>query len=299
MRSGSERTILKEGPSKSKKLAELLDEESCIVVPGVNDALTARIAHYCGASVIYMTGYGTAAVWGYPNIGLLTMSEMVDNVRRISDAFEIPLIADADTGYGNPVNVYRTVKEYGRAGAAGIQLEDQSWPKRCGYMKGKSVLSADEMVSKIKAAVDARTDSGMLLIIRTDAIATHGFEEAIHRGHLYAEAGADIIFIEAPDRKQMEEIPQHFSKPCLLNVPFPNQDIEVKDIAGMGYKIALFPIVAVIGTISGCLTMLRSLLEEGKWDKAEIPFDLKGLHHFLGLQRFRDLEQKYTSDGPK
>lgn len=283
---------------KSKKLSELLAKEQCIVAPGVNDALTARIAHYCGASVIYMTGYGTSAVFGYPDIGLLTMSEMVDNVRRISDAFDIPLIADADTGYGNPVNVFRTVKEFGKAGAAGIQLEDQTWPKRCGHMIGKSVLSADEMVSKIKAAVDARTESGMLLIIRTDTIATHGFEEAIHRGHLYAEAGADIIFIEAPDRKQMEKIPQHFSKPCLLNVPFSNQDIGVKDIREMGYKIALFPLLTLIGTISGCLAVCKTLLEEGRLDNSAIPFDLEALHHFLGLQRFRDLEQKYAGNEP-
>jgi 2-methylisocitrate lyase-like PEP mutase family enzyme len=295
MRSGSERTTRKEAASKPKILAELLAEKPCIIVPGVNDALTARIAHYCGASVIYMTGYGTSAVWGYPDFGLLTMSEMVDNVRRISDAFDIPLIADADTGYGNPVNVYRTVREYGKAGAAGIQLEDQAWPKRCGHMEGKSVLNADEMVSKIKAAVDARTDSGMLLIIRTDAIATHGFEEAIHRGHLYLEAGADVIFIEAPDRIQMEKIPCHFSKPCMLNVPFPNQDISLKDIREMGYRIALFPLVTLIGTIEGCLKMCKSLLEEGRFDNAGIPFDLKKLHQFLGLDQFRALEQKYAT----
>jgi 2-methylisocitrate lyase-like PEP mutase family enzyme len=284
-----------EALSKARRLRELLKKEKFIVVPGVYDALTARIAHYCGSAVIYMTGYGTSALYGYPYFGLLTMSEMTENVRRISDAFEIPLIADADTGYGNPINVYRTVKEYEKAGAAGIQLEDQTWPKRCGHMEGKTVIDAEEMVSKIKAAVDARTDSNTVLVLRTDAIATHGLEEAIHRGQLYAEAGADVIFIEAPDRKQMEKIPRNFSKPCLLNVPFPNQNIEVKEIKEMGYKIGLFPLVTLIGTIGGCLKMCKSLLEEGKLDSAGIPFNFKELHQFLGLEKFRDLEQRYTS----
>jgi 2-methylisocitrate lyase-like PEP mutase family enzyme len=280
--------------SQSKKLADLLKKEALIVVPGVNDALTARIAHYCGASVMYMTGYGTSAVRGYPDLGLLTMSEMVDNVRRISEAFDIPLIADADTGYGNPVNVYRTVKEYGNAGAAGIQLEDQTWPKRCGHMEGKSVIDAEEMVSKIKAAVDARTDSGMLLVIRTDAIAVHGLEEAIRRGHLYVEAGADIIFVEAPDRTQMKKIPAHFSVPCMLNVPFPNPDLGLQDIREMGYKIALFPLVTLIGTIAGCLKTCLALLQEGRQDPAGIPFNLPELHEFLGLGQFKRMEEKYT-----
>jgi len=281
--------------SHSKRLRALLKKEPFIVVPGVYDSLTASAAHYCGASVIYMTGYGTSALYGYPDFVLLTLSEMTENVRRISEAIDIPLIADADTGYGNAVNVYRTVREYDKAGAAGIQLEDQTWPKRCGHMEGKTVIDSQEMVSKIKAAVDARIDSDMVLVIRTDAIAIHGLKEAIHRGQLYAEAGADLIFVEAPDRKQMEKIPQNFSKPCLLNVPFPNQNIGVKDIKEMGYKIALFPLVTLIGTIGGCLKMCKSLLEEGKLDNAGIPFSFQEMHDFLGLDRFRDLERKYTS----
>ena len=275
-------------------LRKLLQGKELVVVPGVYDSLTARIAQYCGFSVIYMTGYGTSALYGYPDFGLLTMSEMVENVRRISDAFEIPLIADADTGYGNPINVYRTVKEYEKAGAAGIQLEDQTWPKRCGHMEGKTVIDAAEMVSKIKAAADARNNSDTVLVIRTDAIATHGLEEAIYRGQLYADAGADVIFIEAPDRKQMEKIPSHVSKPCLLNIPFPSQDISVKAIGEMGYRIALYPLVTLIGTIGGCLKMCKSLFEEGRLENAGIPFNFKELHEFLGLEKFRELEQRYS-----
>ncbi|MGD0623667.1 MAG: isocitrate lyase/PEP mutase family protein [Thermodesulfobacteriota bacterium] len=281
--------------SSAQVLRKLLQGKEIVVVPGVNDSLTARIAQHCGFSVIYMTGYGTSALYGYPDFGLLTMSEMVENVRRITDAFEIPLIADADTGYGNPINVYRTVKEYEKAGAAGIQLEDQTWPKRCGHMEGKTVIEAEEMVCKIKAAADARSNSEMVLVIRTDSIATHGLEEAIHRGQLYADAGADVIFIEAPDRKQMGKIPLRLSKPCLLNVPFPIQDISVKAIEEMGYRIALYPLVTLIGTIGGCLKMCKTLFEEGRLENAGMPFSFRELHQFLGLDKFRDLEQKFTS----
>ncbi len=278
---------------KAQVLSELLKRGSLLVAPGVNDALTAKIAYHCGASVIYMTGYGTSAVRGYPDVGLLTMSEMVDNVWRISDAVDLPLIADADTGYGNPVNVYRTVREYGRAGAAAIQIEDQTWPKRCGHMEGKTVITAEEMVSKIKAAADARTDSGMLLVIRSDAIATHGFEEAVRRGRLYADAGADVLFIEAPDQRQMEKIPAAFSKPCMLNIPFPTREIGLEDVRKMGYRIALFPLVTLIGTIAGCLRTCTALLREGRQDDGGIPFDLQGLHQFLGLGCMKAMEEKY------
>lgn len=222
------------------------------------------------------------------------MSEMVDNVRRISDAFDIPLIADADTGYGNPVNVYRTVKEYGKAGAAGIQLEDQTWPKRCGHMDGKMVIEAEEMVAKVKAAVDARENSDTLLIIRTDAIATHGFEEAIRRGQMYAEAGADVIFVEAPTEEQMKQIPSRFSKPCLLNLPFPDRDIGVKTAEEWGYRLILYPLVTLLGTIGGSLTMCKTLFEEGRLGNPNIPFNFIELHQFLGLDKFKQLEKKFA-----
>jgi 2,3-dimethylmalate lyase len=280
--------------TNAKVLRELLKSGKLIITPGVFDALTARIAQYSGFSVIYMTGYGASASYGYPDFGLLTMSEMVENVRRIADSLEIPLIADADTGYGNPVNVYRTVKEYERAGAAGIQLEDQTWPKRCGHMEGKTVIAAEEMVSKIKAAVDARNNLDTILVIRTDAIATHGIEEAIRRGQLYCEAGADVIFVEAPDRKHMEKIPSKFTQPSLINIPFSNQDISVKAIEKMGYKVALYPLVTLIGTIGGCLKTCKALIEEGRLETAGMPFNFKELHEFLGLGKFRNLEEHFT-----
>jgi 2-methylisocitrate lyase-like PEP mutase family enzyme len=278
----------------AKVLRKLLQGEKLVVVPGVYDCLTARVAKYCGFSVIYMTGYGTSAAYGYPDFGLLTMSEMVENVRRISDTAEIPLIADADTGYGNPTNVFRTVKEYERAGAAGIQLEDQTWPKRCGHMAGKTVIETAEMVSKIKAAAEARNDSDTVLVIRTDAIATQGFEEAILRAQLYADAGGDVIFIEAPSRKQMEKIPHEISKPCLLNIAFPDQDLGVKTIEDMGYKIALYPLITLVGTIGGCLRTCKSLFYDGRHENAGMPFNFEELHQFLGVEKFRELEKKFS-----
>jgi len=199
---------------QAKKLKQLLIKNELLIAPGVYDALTARIAKFCNFSAIYMSGYATAASYGYTDYGIVTMSEMLENIRRIAEAVDIPLITDGDTGYGNAINAYRTFKEYEKAGAASIQFEDQAWPKRCGHMEGKQVIEASEMVDKIKAALDARINPDTLLIVRTDAIATHCFEEAIHRGELYAEAGADIIFIEAPDKKQIDKIPSLISKTC-------------------------------------------------------------------------------------
>jgi 2,3-dimethylmalate lyase len=278
-------------------LTSLLNKKRALVVPGVFDALTSKIAQHCGFQAIYMSGYGTAASYGYPDFGLLTMTEMLENVRRITDAVDIPLIADADTGYGNPINVYRTVREYERAGAAAIQLEDQTWPKRCGHMEGKQVIEAEEMVGKVKAAVDARANPHTLLVIRTDAIATHGFEEAVLRGHLYVEAGADVLFIEAPaNEEQLRQIPQLFSKPCLINMALPHPDLDVKALGEIGYRVALYPLVTLVGALDGCIRMCKSLLANGKMeDIGTWPFDLEGLNHFLGIENYRDIEERFAS----
>ncbi len=184
---------------KGRMIKELMARGELVQAPGVYDALSAKIVEARGFNAVYMTGYGTSAgQLGLPDLGFITMTEMVLNAGRIADAVEIPLIADADTGYGNPINVIRTVREYEKAGVAAIHIEDQTWPKRCGHMAGKSVIEVKEMVGKIKAAVDARRNEDFLIIARTDAIATDGFDQAIERGHLFAEAGADVLFIEAP-----------------------------------------------------------------------------------------------------
>ncbi len=282
---------------RSRVLRELLETKKLLPVPGVYDALTAKAARQCGFKTVYMTGYGTAASYGYPDFGILTMTEMLDNLRRISDAIDIPIIVDADTGYGNQVNVYRTVREYERAGAAAIQLEDQTWPKRCGHMEGKQVIEAEEMVGKVKAAVDARTNPHTVLVIRTDAISTRGFEEAVFRGHLYVEAGADVLFIEAPtNEEQLRQIPQLFSKPCLINMALPRPNLDVKALGEIGYRIALYPLVTLVGALDGCIRMCKSLLAHGKMESIGTwPFDLEALNQFLGIEKYRDIERRFAS----
>jgi 2-methylisocitrate lyase-like PEP mutase family enzyme len=282
--------------SKGPALRKLLDRKGLLVAPGVYDALTAKVAQYTGFHALYMTGYGTSASLGYPDIGLLTMTEMEENVRRISNAVDIPVMADADTGYGNPLNVYRTVREYEKAGAAAIQLEDQAWPKRSGGMQGKKVIPAEEMVWKIKAAVDARVDPETILVIRTDAIAVEGFEKALERGTMYAESGADVLFIEAPATdEQVRQIPRHFSKPCLLNKAHSARDIGLKELEGMGYAIVIFPTVTLLGAIEGSFRMCKSLMEEGRQKPVkDLPFGPEDLNQLFGLARYRELEKKFS-----
>ena len=190
------------------RLRALLARPGCIVAPGVADGLAARLVAMGGFDAVYMTGFGTSITrLGMPDVGLLTATEMIDNASRIVDASELPVIADADTGYGNPINTRRTIRDYEKAGVAGVHIEDQSWPKRCGHLAGKKVIPVGEMVAKIKAACDARRDADFVIITRTDAIAVEGIDAAIERGERYREAGADMLFIEAPvGREQVERV---------------------------------------------------------------------------------------------
>src|SRR4030043_1868377 len=205
---------------QTTRLKALIQSKKILVAPGAFDALSARLIEAVGFKTVYMSGFGTAAsIFGIPDIGLLTMTEMVGNAKRISDAVEIPVIADADTGYGNHLNVIRTVEEYEKAGSAAIQIEDQISPKRCGHMEGHKLVSPGEMVAKIRAAVKARKDGDMVIIARTDAISAEGFEEAIRRANIYREEGADVLFVEAPrDIDQLKRIPKLVKGPVLVNV---------------------------------------------------------------------------------
>src|SRR6185312_3795220 len=190
--------LLSTPPSPRARLRELLASPAPLLAPGAYDALSARLIEQAGFDVVYMTGFGTtASLIGRPDVGLLSGSEMVDNARRICAAVDVPVIADADTGYGNAVNVVRTVQLYEQAGVAGIHLEDQVMPKKCGHMTGKVVIPPDEMVGKIRAAVAARRDPDFLLIARTDAAAVEGLSAGIDRARAYAAAGADVLFVEA------------------------------------------------------------------------------------------------------
>ncbi len=217
---------------------------------GVYDALSAKIASMAGAPSVYVTGFGAAASYlGLPDIGMMTQSEMAGQARRITDAATCPVIADADTGYGGPANVWRTVREYESAGVAVIQIEDQVWPKRCGHMEGKEIVGTDEMIRRLTVAQRARRDSDFLIMARTDALAAEGFDAAVDRARRYAEAGADILFVEAPrTREELERIPELLATPVTANMveggktPF----FSVKQLGDMGYSIVLFPISTLL-----------------------------------------------------
>ena len=285
---------------KRIKLKEMIEGGELVQAPGVYDALTARIVESRGFNAAYMTGYGTAAShFAYPDIGLLTMTEMVENASRIADAVTVPLIADADTGYGNPMNVVRTVRAYERVGVAAIHIEDQVWPKRCGHMSGKRVIDASEMAGKIKAAVDARRDENFLIIARTDAIATNGFDHAIERGHLFAEAGADILFIEAPvSREQVEQIPRLLPERFhLINLAPRTPNFSSRELKEMGYSIAIYPGICLAGAITGCLEEIKKLKDTGtQTNFADWVQSFSELNDFLGLQSYLDLELRYRDD---
>lgn len=231
----------------AKILRKLLSQPGLLIVPGAADALTAHLIEDSGFSAVYASGAGIANVqFALPDIGLLTMTEMIEPIRRIVDAVDIPIIADADTGYGNAVNVTRTTRLFEDAGVAAMQLEDQVTPKKCGHFNGKEVISADEMAQKIHAAVRARQE--MLIIARTDSLATHGIDESIRRANLYARAGADIIFVEAPTQKdQIAQLPRQISAPMLFNVTegAKTPPISHDELQEMGYRVVIHPNLAM------------------------------------------------------
>lgn len=280
-----------------KTLKELMEGEELVVAPGVFNPLTAMIAEAQGFKAVYMTGFGVACMnHGYPDLGLLTMTEMVENAARIAAAVSVPVIADADTGYGNPINVVRTVQEYERAGVAAIHIEDQVWPKRCGHMAGKAVIEAGDMAAKIRAAVDARSDPSFLIIARTDALATHGFEEAVERGRLYAEAGADVLFIEAPTKvDEVLEIPRRLpQKPHLINMAPRTPNLNVEEVKRMGFSIALFPGICLAACINACIEELQSFKAKGRQrDFSDWIQSFTELNDFLKVPYYLELDSRY------
>src|ERR1700761_9444556 len=229
--------------SQADKLAALLRSDEMIVAPGAYDCITARMIDQAGYSACYMTGAGVAATLGYPDYGLVTMSEMADNAGRMTNVLNIPLIADADTGYGNELNVIRTVREYEKRGVAAIQIEDQTFPKRCGHLDNKEVVPLDDFIPKIRAAASAKTNPNFTLIARTDSRAMLGFDEAIKRVNAALEAGADVAFVEAPQTlEEVRAVPKLVKGPCLLNVVWKGKTPEVwiADAQTMGFKIMIF-----------------------------------------------------------
>lgn len=248
--------------SKAAELRSMMQRGGMIVAPGAYDCITATAIAHAGFSAVYMTGSGTAASHGYPDYGLLTMSEMVANAGRIAASVDLPVIADADTGYGNELNAVRTVREFERHGVAAIHIEDQVFPKKCGHLDNKEIVPFDDYVAKIRAAADARISRDFVLIARTDARAVAGFDEAIRRANTALAAGADMAFVEAP--QSMEEVaavPRLVKGPCLLNVVRRGKTppVELKAAEAMGYRLAIIPSLLFRGVIGYCEDLLATL----------------------------------------
>ena len=286
---------------KTTLFKKLMLDEEILVMPGCHDALSAKIIESVGFKAVTMGGYAaSAASLAKPDVSLLTLTEYVNIARNIVQAVDIPLFVDGDTGHGNVTNVQRTVRVFENAGVAGLFIEDQVFPKRCGHMEGKQIIPTLEMVAKIKAAVDARVDEDLVIMARTDAIAVSGIDEAIERGNRYAEAGADLIFVEAPTSKEeMMRINRE------INAPMNAIQIEggktpllnVKELEELGFNVVVYPNVTVYATVWALKQLWEGLKKNGNtkhWQDNIIPFD--EFNTLVGLDKIRELESYYYRD---
>ena len=281
------------------KLRELLAGPNIVIAPGAHDVLSAKLIEQAGFPAIFTSGFGlSASALGMPDVGLLTMTESLDRVRRIVEATSVPVIADMDTGYGNPLNVVRTVSECIRLGAAGVILEDQLWPKKCGHMEGKQVIPMDEYVKKVQAAVYARGSDDLVIIARTDAIAPVGFDDAIRRGQAYAEAGADVVFIEAlQSMEQMRTVAEAFEVPLLANMveggktPF----LAAHELQALGFKLAIFPLSGLFAATRAMQDILAFLKGNGTTSGYESMTSFSQFEEVIGLENFREIESLFAS----
>jgi carboxyvinyl-carboxyphosphonate phosphorylmutase len=291
-------------PGGAARLRALLESGQMIVAPGAFDPLAARLVEEAGFPVVYMTGFGTsAALLGRPDVGLLTMTEMAGNAARIAACVDIPVIADADTGYGNPLNVIRTVGAFEAAGVAGIHIEDQVAPKKCGHMDGKLVISADEMAAKIRAAAEARTGPDFVIIARTDARAVEGLERAVERARRYLAAGADALFIEAlTSDDEVAQVARAFPRvPLLFNWAEGGKTppVSLARLGELGYRIVIFPISTLLAATAAMRRILQEIAQAGT--PAAALGDLPSFGEFvdfIGLPEIRVAEQRYATTDP-
>ena len=249
------------------KFRQLLKEPGIIMAPGAYDCLTARLIEAAGFPAVYMTGAGTSvAALGYPDLALATMTEMVANAAAIVEAVDLPVVADADTGYGGMLNIQRTIRQYERAGVAAIHLEDQEFPKRCGHLENKRVISSEEMTGKIKAAVDARTDDDFVIIVRTDALAVTGWDDTMTRCEEYVEAGADMLFIEAlRNPEEAGQVAARFEIPLMYNFVETGKSplIPAAELERLGFKMVIYPVSAMLTVCNVVGGMMRQLKDRG------------------------------------
>jgi carboxyvinyl-carboxyphosphonate phosphorylmutase len=281
-----------------KILKQLLQDKEILVAPGAHDVLTARVIEMTGFKAVYMTGYGQAAsALGKPDVGLLTLTEMLDRASKFVSAVKIPVIADADTGFGNALSVMRTVELYEKAGVAAIQLEDQVAPKRCGHMMGREVVPMAEMVGKIEAAKAARQDEDFLIIARTDARTNLGFEEALKRVKAYEEAGADIIFLESPESKEeMEMLNKEIKAPTLANMVEGGRTplLTKEELEKLGFNLVIWPTASTYVTAYMMIELMKELKEkgttEGFMDKM---ISFEDFNKLIGLNEYNDMGKKF------
>ncbi len=278
---------------------QLEDKKRIIVLPGVFDALSARIAEQVGFDAMFQTGYGSsAALLGMPDFGFLNAGETVDNARRIIRAVNVPVLVDADTGYGNPLNVWRLVQDLESFGAAGIFLEDQIWPKRCGHMVGKDVIPKDDYLPKLKAAVEARKSRDFIIVARTDARAPMGLEEAIERGKAYKKAGADVIFVEAPRSiDELKKVADEIDAPLVANMieDGVTPTLPAQELLKLGYRIAVFPLSALYSATYAMREVLTELKKTGATKQTrKMMVTFKDFNRFVDLDKYMGLEKRYT-----
>ena len=288
----------------AKKAASLLreqleDRKKIVILPGVFDALSARIAEKVGFEAMFQTGYGSsAALLGMPDFGFLNAGETVDNARRLVRAVKVPVLVDADTGYGNPLNVWRLVQDLESLGAAGIFLEDQIWPKRCGHMIGKEVISKDEYLPKLRAAVEARKSKDFIIVARTDARAPMGLEEAIERGKAYKKVGADVIFVEAPRSiEELKKVAEEIDAPLVANMIEDGitPTLPAQELLNLGYRIAVFPLSALYSATYAMRQVLTELKKTGATRETQkMMVTFKDFNRFVDLERYMGLEKRYT-----
>ncbi|HEX9677690.1 isocitrate lyase/PEP mutase family protein [Nitrososphaera sp.] len=284
---------------KPRSLKEQLeDKNKIIVLPGVFDALSARIAEQVGFGAMFQTGYGSsAALLGMPDFGFLNAGETVDNARRIIRAVNVPVLVDADTGYGNPLNVWRLVRDLESLGAKGIFLEDQVWPKRCGHMAGKDVIPKDDYLPKLKAALEARRSRDFVIVARTDARAPAGLDEAIERGKAYRKAGADVIFVEAPMTvAELKKVADEINAPLVANMiedgVTPN--LPAKELLRLGYRVAVFPLSGLYSATYAMREVFEELKKTGATRKTRrMMVTFKDFNKFVDLQKYMGLEKRY------
>jgi methylisocitrate lyase len=287
-----------------KNLKNMLKSKKPLVIPGVYDALGAKIAQKVGFDAMFQTGYGTSAtLFGMPDYGFIGAAETVDNARRICRAVTVPVIVDSDTGYGNALSVWKLVKELESAGASGIFLEDQKWPKRCGHMQGKEVVSQEEYTEKLSAAIDARENKDFIIVARTDARATEGLDEAIERGKQNKKTGADAVFVEAPKSiDEMKKIGKEINAPLVANMieggATPLSSAET--LSKMGFNIILYPLSVLYANTFATMNILTELKNTGntaKYKQKVVNFDQ--FNDLVELPKFRKMEEKYKKSKRK